>query len=237
MALLEITNLKVAYGMVQALHGLDMKIEEGKVTTIIGSNGAGKTTIINAISAMVGYSGEIIFKGKPLPPKSNRVVRRGILQVPEGRRVFAGLTVEENLLVGAYSLRDRKEIPTLLKQQYALFPRLEERKEQDAGTLSGGEQQMLVICRALMGKPTILMLDEPSLGLAPIVVKEVFATIERIRNEGTTILLVEQNANKSLSICDYGYVIENGRLIMEGAGRKLLEDGKVADAYLGGKRR
>lgn len=237
MALLEIKNLEVSYGMVKALHGLDMKIEEGKVTTIIGSNGAGKTTIINAISAMVGYSGEILFKGKPLISKSNRVVRKGILQVPEGRRVFAGLTVEENLLVGAYSLKNRKEIPALLLQQYALFPRLEERKEQDAGTLSGGEQQMLVICRALMGKPTILMLDEPSLGLAPIVVKEVFDTIERIRKEGTTILLVEQNANKSLGICDYGYVIENGRLIMEGTGQKLLKDGQVADAYLGGKRR
>jgi len=237
MALLEIRNLEVSYGMVQALHGLDMTIEEGMVTTIIGSNGAGKTTIINAISAMVGYSGEILFKGKPLIPKSNRVVRKGILQVPEGRRVFAGLTVEENLLVGAYSLKNRKEIPALLQQQYVLFPRLEERKEQDAGTLSGGEQQMLVICRALMGKPIILMLDEPSLGLAPIVVKEVFDTIERIRKEGTTILLVEQNANKSLSICDYGYVIENGRLVMEGTGQKLLEDGQVADAYLGGKRR
>jgi branched-chain amino acid transport system ATP-binding protein len=237
MSFLELDAVKVSYGMVQALHGVSLQIEEGKVTSIIGSNGAGKTTIINAISAMVPYDGEIRFDGKSLLRKSNQVVKKGLVQVPEGRKVFAGLSVEENLLVGAYSLSDRKEIPFLLDKQYSLFPRLEERKRQDAGTLSGGEQQMLVICRALMAKPQLLMLDEPSLGLAPIVVHEVFETIQRIRDEGTTILLVEQNANKSLCISDYGYVIENGKIILEGKGMDLLSNTKVAEAYLGGKRR
>jgi branched-chain amino acid transport system ATP-binding protein len=237
MALLEIQNVSVSYGMVKALHAVSMQIQEGTITSIIGSNGAGKTTIINAISAMVPYQGSIVFNGKPLPLKSNQVVRKGIVQVPEGRKVFAGLTVEENLMVGAYTERNRKQLPQLLKQQYALFPRLEERKDQDAGTLSGGEQQMLVICRALMGRPSLLMLDEPSLGLAPIVVREVFETIKRIKENGTTILLVEQNANKSLCMSDYGYVIENGRVILEGKGQDLLSNAKVSEAYLGGKRK
>lgn len=237
MALLEIHDVTVAYGMVEALHAITMQIQEGTITSIIGSNGAGKTTIINAISAMVPYKGSIQFDGKQLPLKSNQVVRKGIVQVPEGRKVFAGLTVEENLLVGAYTITDRKQLPQLLARQYALFPRLKERKDQDAGTLSGGEQQMLVICRALMGGPRLLMLDEPSLGLAPIIVREVFETIKQIKESGTTILLVEQNANKSLCMSDYGYVIENGRVILEGKGLTLLSDAKVAEAYLGGKRK
>ena len=237
MALLEIRGLTVSYGAIEAVHGVDMDIEQGKITAIIGSNGAGKSTIINAVSGMVKHGGTITFDGKPLSEKSNRIVGEGIIQIPEGRRVFAGLTVEENLKLGAYTVKNRREIPALLEQQYKLFPRLEERKKQDAGTLSGGEQQMLVICRALMGKPRVLMLDEPSLGLAPIIVNEVFETIKNIRSDGITVILVEQNANKSLAICDVGYIIENGHVILKGSGQELLGNEKIAMAYLGAARK
>ncbi len=236
MALIEIRDLHVSYGMIEAIHGIDMDIEQGKITVIIGSNGAGKTTIINAISGMVKREGSIVFNGNPLTTKSNRVVKEGIIQVPEGRKIFQGLTVEENLRLGAYTLQDRKKFNELLDQQYSLFPRLYERKNQDAGTLSGGEQQMLAICRGLMSDPKVLMLDEPSLGLAPIVVKDVFENIVKIRDRGISVLLVEQNANKSLAICDYAYVIENGRKVLSGTGSELLGNQQVAEAYLGASR-
>ena len=234
--ILDIQDLRVFYGIHEAVSSVNMKIEEGTITAIIGSNGAGKTTIINAISGMVARKGSILYAGNPLPESASKVVAQGIVQVPEGRKIFAGLTVEENLRAGAYTVKGKKEIERLLKEQYALFPRLEERRKQDAGTLSGGEQQMLAICRGLMGKPKVLMLDEPSLGLAPVVVNEVFRNIRRIRDAGITVILVEQNAKKSLSIADYAYVIENGRVVTSGTGREMLENPEVAAAYLGSAR-
>ncbi len=236
MALLNIKDLRVTYGQVEAIHGIDMQVKQGSITAIIGSNGAGKTTILNAISGMVKRTGTIEFDGRQLPDKSNQIVKFGIAQVPEGRKVFAGLSVEENLKVGAYCNGKRSEISCLMHEQFKLFPRLLERKHQDAGTLSGGEQQMLVICRALMSKPRLLLLDEPSLGLAPIVVKDVFANIQAVRDQGITVVLVEQNAKKSLSICDYGYVIENGNIACQGTGKELLDNPDIAKAYLGGSR-
>lgn len=233
---IEIRNLHVSYGVNEAIRGIDMDIREGKITAIIGSNGAGKTTIINAISGAVKYSGEILFMGGKLSPNANRVVRQGVVQVPEGRKIFAGLTVEENLRIGAYTLKNRKEVEKLIKEQYELFPRLGERRWQDAGTLSGGEQQMLAICRGLMAKPKVLMLDEPSLGLAPVVVNDVFKNIQKIASEGITVILVEQNAKKSLGICDYAYVIENGAVSMSGTGKEMLDNPEVAAAYLGATR-
>ena len=233
MELLKIQNLKVWYGEIEALHGIDLSIEKGKITAIIGSNGAGKTTIINAISGMVHRKGTLLFEGKKLPEKSNQIVKEGIIQVPEGRKIFAGLTVEENLRLGGYTTKGGKQMQALIEQQYALFPRLGERRKQDAGTLSGGEQQMLAICRGLMAKPKLLMLDEPSLGLAPLIVSNVFKQIQAIKEQGITVILVEQNAKKSLSIADYAYVIENGNLVMQGPGQEILHNEQVAKAYLG----
>lgn len=234
--IIEIRDMRVKYGVHEAVHGVFMDIGEGKITAIIGSNGAGKTTIINAISGAIKREGEIFYQGEPLTPKAHRVVRKGIVQVPEGRRIFPGLTVEENLALGAYSLHDRKKIDRLMKEQFRIFPRLEERRKQDAGTLSGGEQQMLAISRGLMSNPKVLMLDEPSLGLAPVIVEDVFRHIQRIRDEGVTVILVEQNAKKSLCICDYGYVIENGRKVLEGKGNELLQNEDVNRIYLGADR-
>ena len=234
--ILDIQNLQVCYGIHEAVSGVNMKIEEGSITAIIGSNGAGKTTIINAISGMVPHKGTVLYNGKPLPENASKIVGQGVIQVPEGRKIFAGLTVEENLQAGAYTVKGKKEIDRLMKEQYAMFPRLDERRKQDAGTLSGGEQQMLAICRGLMGKPKVLMLDEPSLGLAPVVVNEVFRNIQRIKEAGITVILVEQNAKKSLSIADYAYVIENGRVVMSGTGKEMLENPEVAAAYLGSTR-
>lgn len=232
MAFLEIKNVSVSYGYIEALHGVSLTCNEGDITVIIGSNGAGKTTIINAISGIVRHEGDIIFAGEKIPSASNQIVRRGIVQVPEGRKVFAGLTVEENLKIGAYSLT-RCNLEEALERQYETFPRLGERRHQDAGTLSGGEQQMLAICRGLMACPKLLMLDEPSLGLAPLVVNDVFSIIRNIKEQGTSILLVEQNANKSLSICDYAYVLENGVVVKQGRGEALMEDPAISSAYLG----
>lgn len=232
MAILEIRNLFVSYGYIEALHGIDLDVEEGKITAILGSNGAGKTTMINSISGIVKYSGSITFEGEKLPTASNKVVHKGIVQVPEGRRIFAGLSVEENLRLGAFRLKG-KTLQSDIEEQYELFPRLKERRTQDAGTLSGGEQQMLAISRGLMAKPRILMLDEPSLGLAPVIVNEVFKIIEDIRSRGTTVLLVEQNANKSLAICDYAYILETGNVFKQGLGSELLSDSEIAAAYLG----
>lgn len=231
--ILEIRDLRVSYGVNEALHGIDMDVEEGKITAIIGSNGAGKTTIINAISGAIKREGEISYSGRALTPRAHRAVRAGIVQVPEGRYIFPGLSVEENLLLGAFTIRSKSRIQQLLKQQYNLFPRLAERKKQDAGTLSGGEQQMLAISRGLMSEPKVLMLDEPSLGLAPVIVEDVFNHIRRIRDEGVTIILVEQNAKKTLCTCDYGYVLENGRKVMDGYGYDLLANEEVRHAYLG----
>lgn len=236
MELLNITDLRVKYGQVEAIHGINMQVEKGSITAIIGSNGAGKSTILNAISGMVKRTGSILLDSKQLPDKSNLIVRVGVAQVPEGRKVFAGLSVEENLRIGAYSNKCSKEIHKLISEQYEMFPRLKERKNQDAGTLSGGEQQMLAICRALMAKPRLLLLDEPSLGLAPIVVQSVFDNICKIREQGITVMLVEQNAKKSLCICDYGYVIENGNLVCKGTGKQLLNNPDIAKAYLGANR-
>ena len=230
--ILEIRSLRVFYGVHEAVRGVDMDIRRGCVTAIIGSNGAGKTSILNAVSGMVRREGSILFDGRPLSEKAHRVVREGLIQVPEGRKIFAGLTVEENLRAGAYVVHGR-EVDALLEEQYTLFPRLKERSAQDAGTLSGGEQQMLAICRALMAKPKLLMLDEPSLGLAPVIVNEVFDTILRIKNEGVSIILVEQNAKKSLGISDTAYVVENGCVVMTGTGSELLKNPEVAAAYLG----
>ena len=234
--IMQIRGLKAFYGVHEAVCGVDMDIAKGSITAIIGSNGAGKSTIINAISGAVKYEGSITFRGAPLPGKENRIVRQGVVQVPEGRKIFAGLSVEENLRAGAYTVGNHKEIETLLQAQYEMFPRLGERRQQDAGTLSGGEQQMLAICRGLMSKPKILMLDEPSLGLAPVVVNDVFRNIQRIRDEGVTVILVEQNAKKSLSICNYAYVIETGHVVMSGTGEEMLRNPEVAAAYLGSTR-
>ena len=234
--IMQIRGLKVFYGVHEAVCGVDMDIAKGSITAIIGSNGAGKSTIINAISGAVKYEGSITFRGAPLPGKENRIVRQGVVQVPEGRKIFAGLSVEENLRAGAYTVGNHKEIETLLRAQYEMFPRLGERRQQDAGTLSGGEQQMLAICRGLMSKPKILMLDEPSLGLAPVVVNDVFRNIQRIRDEGVTVILVEQNAKKSLSICNYAYVIETGHVVRSGTGEEMLRNPEVAAAYLGSTR-
>jgi branched-chain amino acid transport system ATP-binding protein len=234
---LEIKGLKVKYGAHEAVGGINMNIAQGSITAIIGSNGAGKTTIINAISGLVKYEGSVLYKGEILPAQTHKIVKKGIVQVPEGRKIFAGLTVEENLIAGAYSVKKKSEVTELLEQQYEVFPRLRERKHQDAGTLSGGEQQMLAISRGLMSKPQVLILDEPSLGLAPVIVKDVFNNIERIKKEGITIILVEQNAQKSLSISDSAYVIENGHVVMSGTGREMLQNPQVAAAYLGANRK
>jgi len=231
--IIEIRNLSVFYGVNEAVRGVDMDIAEGKITAIIGSNGAGKTTIINAISGAVKRKGQVLYLGSPLSERENKVVKQGIIQVPEGRKIFPGLTVEENLMTGAHTVQNRAEISRLLEEQYKMFPRLKERRKQDAGTLSGGEQQMLAICRGLMAKPRVLMLDEPSLGLAPVIVTDVFKNIQRIKEEGITVILVEQNANKSLAVCDYAYVIENGVLVTQGTGRELSESADIASAYLG----
>jgi branched-chain amino acid transport system ATP-binding protein len=237
MALIEIKDLHVAYGGIQALQGVSLHVDEGEVVTIIGANGAGKSSLLNAISAIVRYrSGEIIYQGQPLTGRAHKVVARGIVQVPEGRQVFANLTVEENLHLGAFLRRDRAGIETDLEHVYMRFPRLKERRQQYAGSLSGGEQQMLVIGRGLMARPKLMLLDEPSLGLAPLLVAEIFSIIHDINSEGTTLLLVEQNARKALTVANRAYVLETGHIIREGSGIDLLKDPLVQEAYLGTKR-
>jgi branched-chain amino acid transport system ATP-binding protein len=237
MALLEIKDVFVAYGGIQALQGVSLEVDKGEVVTIIGANGAGKSSLLNAISSMVPYhKGEILYQGERLPDKPYNVVAKGIIQVPEGRQVFANLNVEENLRIGAYLRRDKAGIEEDLEHVYTRFPRLKERRQQYAGSLSGGEQQMLVIGRGLMSQPGVLLLDEPSLGLAPLLVAEIFSIVEDINQEGTTLLLVEQNAKKALGVADRAYVLETGRIIREGSGIELLRDPSVQDAYLGTKR-
>lgn len=233
--LLKIENLNVHYGGIHALKGINLNVEKNKIITLIGANGAGKSSTLRAISGLVKSSGgSIIYKGEDITTvKTTEKVKKGITLVPEGRRVFANLTVYENLLLGAYLRNDKKEIESDIEYVYSLFPRLKERVWQHAGTLSGGEQQMLAIGRALMARPELIMMDEPSLGLAPLVVKDVFNIIQEIHKQGMTILLIEQNANAALNIADYGYVLETGKIVLEGPGKELAENEEVKKAYLG----
>jgi branched-chain amino acid transport system ATP-binding protein len=232
--ILTINNISVNYGHVEALKNISIQADEGEIFSIIGSNGAGKTSLLRTISGLVKPAeGGIEFKGEKLPPKVHQIVQKGIVHVPEGRKTFSGLTVEDNLLVGGYLCRG-KDLGDRLKEQYRLFPILEERKHQFAGTLSGGEQQMLAISRGLMGKPNLILLDEPSLGLAPIIVNNIFKLILQIRDLGITVFLVEQNARKALSICDKACVLENGKVSLQGSGKDLLASDMVKKAYLGG---
>lgn len=234
--MLEVKDLQVNYGAIKALKGISFKVEKGSIVTLIGSNGAGKTTTLKAICGLVKVkAGEILFDGEKITNKStNEIVSKKITLVPEGRRIFPNLTVQENLLVGAFQRKDKEGIKQDMELVFELFPRLRERINQKGGTLSGGEQQMLAIARALMSRPDLLMLDEPSLGLAPIIVEELFQVIDKIHQEGKTILLIEQNAYAALNIADYGYVLETGKIVLQGTGKELLGNEKVKQAYLGG---
>lgn len=236
MSLLEVKDLVVSYGAIKALHGISFKVEQGEVISLIGSNGAGKTTTLHAISNLLKKDGgQVLFKGEDITNHSpDKIVRQHLIQVPEGRRVFANLSVLENLQMGAYTRNDRTQIKKDMEMVYSLFPRLKERIHQTAGTLSGGEQQMLAMGRALMSKPELLLLDEPSMGLAPILVDEIFGIIKKISAAGTTILLVEQNAFKALSIANRAYILETGKIIKEGQAQSLITDPSVKSAYLGG---
>jgi branched-chain amino acid transport system ATP-binding protein len=233
--LLEIRNLHVFYGGIHALRGISLKVEDGSIVTLVGSNGAGKSTTLRTISGLVRpKSGSITFLGEDIARASvDGVVKRGVVMVPEGRKVFANLTVWENLRIGAYNRSDLREIARDIDWVYSLFPRLKERSRQLGGTLSGGEQQMLALGRALMARPRLIMMDEPSLGLAPILVSEVFRIIKSINEQGTTILLVEQNAMGALEVAHYGYVLETGSISLEGKGRDLLDNEQIKEAYLG----
>lgn len=233
--LLEIKQMSVNYGGIQALRDLNLTIYPGEVVTLIGSNGAGKSTTLRTISRLVAVrSGQLFYDGQDITrARPDEVVRLGIAQAPEGRRVLTRLTVEDNLELGAFTRTDRAEIAATLKRQFELFPRLAERRQQLAGTLSGGEQQMLAIARALMSHPKLLLLDEPSLGLAPVIVRNIFAIIRELRTLGVTILLVEQNARLALQSADRGYVLETGRITIEGVAAELVHDERVKQAYLG----
>ena len=236
MAMLEIRDLDVFYGGIHALQGVSLDVNEGEVVSIIGANGAGKSSLMNAISGIVKYkNGEITYKGEKLAPQPNRIVKTGICQVPEGRAIFANLSTYDNLRMGAYLRSDKEGIAADLKRVYELFPRLEERKDQIAGTLSGGEQQMLAMGRGIMSSPDLIMLDEPSLGLAPLLVNTIFDIVKEIKAMGKTILLVEQNALKALAVADRAYVMEQGRITKTGTGKELLKDPAIAEAYLGKK--
>ena len=232
--MLSIEKLDVAYGPVQALQGVTLNVPQGEIVSIIGSNGAGKTTLLNTICALVRQkSGTIKFEGQELSRLTHQVVKLGIVQVPEGRKVFAGLTVRENLMAGGYTLTDGLRLRENIEKMFGLYPILRERQNQQAGTLSGGEQQMLAICRGLMAEPKLVLLDEPSLGLGPIIVNGVFRLVRQIREQGITVVLVEQNAKKALALCNYAYVLENGRITVEGQGKELLCDPAIKKAYLG----
>ncbi len=237
--MLKIENLHVSYGGIQALRGISLEVPDGKIVTLIGANGAGKSTTLRTITGLVKASaGSILWNGQELLGKSiDKIVSAGIAMSPEGRRVFSDLTVVENLKIGAYLRKDKAEIEKDLKWVYELFPRLEERSWQMAGTLSGGEQQMLAVGRALMSRPKLMMLDEPSLGLAPLVVQDIFSIISEINRQGVTVLLIEQNANMALKIADLAYVLETGRITMSGTGAELLANEKVKEAYLGKHRK
>lgn len=234
--MLEVKDLCVSYGAIKALRGISFKVDKGEIITLIGSNGAGKTTTLHSISNIIKkQGGTILFEGEDITNMgADKIVQRNLIQVPEGRRVFANLSVYENLMLGAYLRKDKAEIQKDLEHVFTLFPRLKERIKQPAGTLSGGEQQMLAMGRALMSKPRLLLLDEPSMGLAPILVDEIFEIIKKINADGTTILLVEQNAFKALSIADRAYVLETGAISKEGNASDLIKDDSVKAAYLGG---
>ncbi len=233
--LLSIKDLHVSYGGIKAVRGLNIQIEDNKIITLIGANGAGKSSTLRAIVGMERKAqGEVFFQGEDISNLPTReIIKRGISMAPEGRHVFPDLTVRENLILGAYTIKERAKIEERIDFSYNLFPILGERSWQKAGTLSGGEQQMLAVARALMIEPKLLILDEPSLGLAPILVQEIFEIIQQIHALGNTILLVEQNANKALAIADYAYVLESGVVVLEGEGKKLLADPEVRAAYLG----
>ena len=235
MSMLKVKDLKVNYGGIEALKGISFDVEQGQIVTLIGANGAGKSTTLRAISGLVKTSsGAINFMGRDIIPfNAQQVVAEGIALVPEGRRVFDNLTVKENLKIGAYLRSDKEEIEAGIEDIYQRCPRLKEREWQLAGTLSGGEQQMLAVGRAMMARPKLLMMDEPSLGLAPLVVKDIFSIIRDLKSEGITILLIEQNANAALRCADQAYVLETGRITMSGTGEALLADQRVRDAYLG----
>ncbi|EMG35031.1 branched-chain amino acid ABC transporter ATP-binding protein [Streptococcus oralis subsp. tigurinus 1366] len=234
--MLKVENLSVHYGMIQAVRDVSFEVNEGEVVSLIGANGAGKTTILRTLSGLVRPSaGKIQFLGKEIQKlPAQKIVAGGLSQVPEGRHVFPGLTVMENLEMGAFLKKDREENQANLKKVFSRFPRLEERKNQDAATLSGGEQQMLAMGRALMSTPKLLLLDEPSMGLAPIFIQEIFDIIQDIQKQGTTVLLIEQNANKALAISDRGYVLETGKIVLSGTGKELASSEEVRKAYLGG---
>ena len=235
--MLEIKDLQVFYGGIHALQGISLEVPEGKIVSLIGANGAGKSTTLNSIVELVKpRSGSIVWNGMELTGMNTRqIVSSGIVLVPEGRHVFPNLTVAENLTLGAYHRSDKAEIEKDREWVYELFPRLKERMKQSAGTLSGGEQQMLAVGRGLMTRPKLFMLDEPSLGLAPLIVKDIFEIIRKINSQGTTVLLIEQNAKAALKIADYGYVMETGCITFSGTGSELLNDDRVQKAYLGGK--
>lgn len=235
MSMLKVENLSVHYGMIQAVRDVSFEVNEGEVVSLIGANGAGKTTILRTLSGLVRpSSGKIEFLGQEIQKMlAQKIVAGGLSQVPEGRHVFPGLTVMENLEMGAFLKKNREENQANLKKVFSRFPRLEERKNQDAATLSGGEQQMLAMGRALMSTPKLLLLDEPSMGLAPIFIQEIFDIIQDIQKQGTTVLLIEQNANKALAISDRGYVLETGKIVLSGTGKELASSEEVRKAYLG----
>jgi len=237
--MLEVRDLVVAYGGIEALKGISIDVPDGQIVTLIGANGAGKSTLLRTIMGLVKpKSGTVSYNGQALGGlNSQKIVENGITLVPEGRRVFPNLTVLENLQIGAYMRSDKDGIESDIKKIYGLFPRLEERHWQMAGTLSGGEQQMLAFGRAIMCRPKLIMMDEPSLGLAPLVIRDIFATIVKINQQGTTVLLVEQNANMALKVAHKAYVLETGRITMEGTGQELLEDESIKEAYLGKKKK
>ena len=235
MAMLEIKDIEVYYGMIQAIKGISFEVNEGEVIALIGANGAGKTTTLHTITGLLSpKKGSVIFEGKDITKvPAHKIVSLGIAHVPEGRRVFAELTVYENLKMGAYTRKDKDEIEKTLEMVYKRFPRLEERKNQLAGTLSGGEQQMLAMGRALMSHPKIIVMDEPSMGLSPILVNEIFDIIQEVSKGGTTVLLVEQNAKKALSIADRAYVLETGNIVLSGDAKELMNNESIKKAYLG----
>lgn len=233
--MLKIENINCYYGSIHAIKDVSFQVNQGEIVTLIGANGSGKTTTLHTISGLIkAKSGEITMEDVAISKMSaNNILKLGISHVPEGRRVFSQMSVEENLFMGAYIRNDKQGILDDMERVYEKFPRLKERKEQLAGTMSGGEQQMLAIGRALMSRPKLLLMDEPSMGLAPILVDEIFSTIREINKEGTTVLLVEQNAKKALSIADRAYVLETGKIVMEGSGKEFLKDERVKRAYLG----
>lgn len=235
MAMLEVKNLEVCYGMIKAIKGISFEVNEGEVIALIGANGAGKTTILHTVTGLIqAKAGQIIFEGKDITKvPGHKLVSMGIAHVPEGRRVFSQLSVYQNLKMGAYTRSDKDEIEETLQMIYKRFPRLEERKNQMAGTLSGGEQQMLAMGRALMSKPRIILMDEPSMGLSPIYINEIFDIIKEVSAAGTTVLLVEQNAKKALSIADRAYVLETGQISISGDAKVLMNDDSIKKAYLG----